>query len=387
MSYQLLRVIDCMEKNILFLVTGMTPQIITETLYALAADSSATDKWVPTEIHVLTTLKGKIQIRSRLFKDGIFKSFLKDFQLPSIKFDDSTIHVISNQGYVLEDLKTIDDNELAANEICKLIKSFTDEIDSKLHVSIAGGRKTMGFYAGYALSLYGRAQDSMSHVLVSEEFEFADGFYYPTPYEHYVGKYNSQERLNAQNAKVYLADIPFVRLRNTLPDAHPLKMNNFQFSDVVEQLNQANQQLSLEINVTHRFIKINNSIKAELPPREMALLMWFADFKMKGELGIKAPTGSQRGGNSQAEQEYIRELTELYLVQYDELKDSDSSIEVTKEFFESTKSKLKKHLEKQLGIELAARIMPKQNGRSTPFYLPIDKDQIVITNNFKDRVV
>lgn len=42
-----------MQKNILFLVTGMTPQIITETLYALAVDSENSDKWVPTEIHVL----------------------------------------------------------------------------------------------------------------------------------------------------------------------------------------------------------------------------------------------------------------------------------------------------------------------------------------------
>ena len=65
-----------MQKDILFLVTGMTPQIITETLYALAADPENNDKWVPTEIHVLTTAKGKIQIRSRLFNDGIFEKFL-----------------------------------------------------------------------------------------------------------------------------------------------------------------------------------------------------------------------------------------------------------------------------------------------------------------------
>lgn len=307
--------------------------------------------------------------------------------MSNIKFDDSTVHVISHDGEELEDLKTLDDNELAANETCRLIKLFTEDTNSTLHVSIAGGRKTMGFYAGYALSLYGRAQDSMSHVLVSEEFEFSEGFYYPTPYEHYVAKYKSQERLNAQNAKVFLADIPFVRLRNTLSSTHPLNMNNYQFSDVIEQLNQVNQALSLEINVTHRYIQINGSIKAELPPREMALLMWFADYKLTGKSGLKAPTGSYKGEISSAEQDYIRELTEEYLIQYDELKDSDTNIVVTKDFFESTKSKLKKHLERQLGNELTARIMPKQNGRSTPFYLPIDKDQIFIINNFKDKMV
>ena len=376
-----------MQKNILFLVTGMTPQIITETLYALAVDPESSDKWVPNEIHVLTTSKGKIQIRSRLFNDGVFEQFLKDFYLSNIKFDDSTVHVITCNGEELEDLKSLDDNELAANETCRLIKLFTDDESSTVHVSIAGGRKTMGFYAGYALSLYGRAQDSMSHILVSEDFEFATNFYYPTPYEHFVGKYNSQEHLNAQHAKVFLANIPFVRLRNTLPTTHPLRMNNYQFSDVIEQLNQVNQTLSLEINVTQRYIQVNNSIKADLPPREMALLMWFADYKIQGKAGLKAPTGSHKGEMSFAEQEYIRELTEEYLIHYDELKDGDTNIEITKDFFDSTKSKLKKHLEKQLGNELAARLMPKQNGRSTPFSLPIDKDQIVVVNNFKDRVI
>lgn len=376
-----------MQKNILFLVTGMTPQIITETLYALAVDSENSDKWVPTEIHVLTTAKGKIQIRSRLFNDGIFEQFLKDFHLLNMRFDDSTVHVISHQGKELEDLKTLDDNELAANETCRLIKLFTEDDNSKLHVSIAGGRKTMGFYAGYALSLYGRAQDSMSHVLVSEEFEFASNFYYPTPYEHYVGKYNSQERLNAQHAKVFLANIPFVRLRHALPDTHPLKMDGYQFSDVVEQINQSNQNLSLEIDFTHKYIRVNRGEQVNIPPRELAMLMWFADNKVKGKSGIKAPTGKAKGENSAAENQIIEELTADYLKHYDDLKGSETSIVVNKEFFDSTKSKLKKHLEKKLGVELAARILPKQNGRSMPFYLPIESEYITIKDNFKDRLV
>lgn len=44
--------------NILFLVTGMTPQIITETLWALACDPEKQEKWVPNEIQVLSTTTG-----------------------------------------------------------------------------------------------------------------------------------------------------------------------------------------------------------------------------------------------------------------------------------------------------------------------------------------
>lgn len=37
----------------------------------------------------------------------------------------------------------------------------------------------MGFFVGYALSLFGRAQDRLSHVLVSDPFESLTDFYYP----------------------------------------------------------------------------------------------------------------------------------------------------------------------------------------------------------------
>ena len=68
-----------MQKDILFLVTGMTPQIITETLYALAADPENNDKWVPTEIHVLTTAKGKSKFDLGCLMMVFLRNFLKIF--------------------------------------------------------------------------------------------------------------------------------------------------------------------------------------------------------------------------------------------------------------------------------------------------------------------
>lgn len=374
-----------MNKNILFLVTGMTPQIITETLYGLAADPENLEQWIPDEIHVLTTAKGKIQIKSRLFQDGIFERFIDDFGLQQIQFDESMLHVIKDaEGNELDDLKTLKDNEKAANDICRLIKKFTSSEDTKLHVSIAGGRKTMGFYAGYALSLYGRAQDSMSHILVSEEYEFARNFYYPTPYEYFVEKYNSQERLNAQHAKVFLANIPFVRLKNTLSDVHPLMIERYEFSDVIDRLNEVNEKIALLIDVDKQRIVVNEKQVASVPPRELAMLLWFAKDKLQGGRGFKAPTGSSKGVISDAEKEIIEELTVGYLRYYEELKFNDVTIKMTKDFFETTKSKLKRCLEKQLGLELAAKILPKQKNRGMPFYLPIEANQIDIKNNFHD---
>ena len=39
----------------------------------------------------------------------------------------------------------------------------------------------MGFYVGYALSLFGRAQDRLSHVLVPPPYESRKDFFYPRP--------------------------------------------------------------------------------------------------------------------------------------------------------------------------------------------------------------
>ena len=108
-----------MSKNILFLVTGMTPQIITETVWALACDPNNEEKWIPDEIYVLSTQDGLTQIKSRLFADGIFQKFQTDYlQLANIQFSEKNLYVISDaEKEVLADLKTPQDNEFAANAI------------------------------------------------------------------------------------------------------------------------------------------------------------------------------------------------------------------------------------------------------------------------------
>jgi hypothetical protein len=41
------------QRRVLLAVSGLTPQIVTETLYALAADEHA--PFVPTEVHLITS--------------------------------------------------------------------------------------------------------------------------------------------------------------------------------------------------------------------------------------------------------------------------------------------------------------------------------------------
>lgn len=373
-----------MSRNILFLVTGMTPQIITETIWALACDSEISDKWIPDEVHVLSTQDGLNQIRKRLFEDGIFEQFKRDYPvLKNIEFNETTnLHVIKDtDGKALFDLKTPEDNEKSADIICEKIKEFTSLEDTSVHVSIAGGRKTMGFYAGYALSLYGRAQDSLSHVLVQSEFEKAVNFFYPTPEERLVSDRDEKVIGNAQDAQVWLAKIPFVRMRDAILPKHQLRKED-SFSEVVQKINESYENITLELNTFSRKAIINDKfIVSDLPPREWALLHWFSDRRKSEKGGITAPTKNFNEKNIDDQQlNHISQLTKEYLAYYSDHKnEEDIDISVDKKFFQSAKSRLQTALKEALGIELAAKLdITQGSSKGTPFKLNIAPEAITI---------
>ncbi len=69
-------------RRILLAATGLTPQVITETLYALA---TAEMPFVPTEVHLVTTATGAENARLNLLlpKTGWFHRLRADYRLPS----------------------------------------------------------------------------------------------------------------------------------------------------------------------------------------------------------------------------------------------------------------------------------------------------------------
>lgn len=205
-------------RRILVAVTGLSPQVVTETLYALAVASEPA--FVPTEVHLLTTEEGRERARLSLLhpRTGWFHRLRESYELPEIVFDESRIHVLPGKhGAPLKDIRTPEDNSAAADFITNKVRELTDDEHSALHVSIAGGRKTMGFYLGYALSLFGRAQDRLSHVLVSPPFESHPQFFFPTRESEIIYSAPPDNRpYDTRDAQVMLAEIPFVRLRDAL---------------------------------------------------------------------------------------------------------------------------------------------------------------------------
>ncbi len=207
---------ECCSRRVLLAVTGLSPQVVTETVFALTRTNPAA---VPTEIHVITTAEGAERARLALLSSepGWFHRLRRDMKLGDIRFGLGDIHVLRDGGGApLADIRDPEDNERAADFITEKVREFTSDHDSALHVSIAGGRKTMGYYAGYALSLFGRPQDRLSHVLVSEPFESSWDFFYPTPKSRVITT-RDNKLADTADAQVTLSSIPFVSLRDGLP--------------------------------------------------------------------------------------------------------------------------------------------------------------------------
>jgi CRISPR-associated protein (TIGR02584 family) len=184
-------------KNILVAVTGASPQVLTETIYALHTQGKA----FPEEVYVITTSSSKDMLTKGLFDEGHWEAMLDEYQMPLIQFSEDNIWVIADeQGQELDDAKGEGDQSVMADFICKKMAWLTSMKDVALHASIAGGRKTMAFYMGYAMSLFGRAQDSLSHVFVDEKFEFVKDFYYPTLHDNWIEGRENGKLINTKDA-------------------------------------------------------------------------------------------------------------------------------------------------------------------------------------------
>ncbi len=237
-------------RRILVSVTGMSPAVLTETLYALAHQARP---FLPTELIVLTTQEGKRGLTADLMnrENGKFEQFYRDYpHLGPSRPATVTVEAVKGaDGQELKDIMSAEDNLRFADLATEVIRRLAADSDSAIHVSLAGGRKTMGFFIGYALSLFGRLQDRLSHVIVPNDFEGNPAFYYPTPQSSIIRRKSGDGWLDARDAVVSLSEIPFVALSALVK--LPIHENkDVSYQEVVQMINaQAlNQQVWFDLD-------------------------------------------------------------------------------------------------------------------------------------------
>jgi len=271
------------KKQIIIAVLGLTPQVVTETLYVLSQKRE--HPIVPHAVYIITTKEGKRKAIQELLSEGNgqFFRFCSEYGLDSdrIAFDESTIYVVRDaENRQLEDIRTTADNEAMANYIVNFVRDKAENSDTIIHASVAGGRKTMSVYMGYALTLFGREDDRLYHILVSPpELENHPEFYY-LPKEHKTLYSPDGKAINTKNAVLELAEIPFVRIRKKLE-----QLDFEQKMSYLEMVKQSQSEIDLlfpvpEIKVDDTNCRIYiNDTELVLSPANLAVYRTFIEQK------------------------------------------------------------------------------------------------------------
>jgi CRISPR-associated protein (TIGR02584 family) len=216
--------------NILIITVGETPQVVTETVYGLLTQP---DPWVPDRIVIATTGRGANGFRQGVppSEDGrsagrppltgaggrlvvLYSELGKADQ--HVEPEIAVAHMAD--GRRIGDIRSDAEVNAFADMLLELVADVTADDTGQLHLSLAGGRKTMSFIAGQVMALHGRAQDVMSHVLVEPiKLESLASFWWPGQRD--VVSDRDGSLIDASTAQVVLHAVPYIRLKAFL-DAH-----------------------------------------------------------------------------------------------------------------------------------------------------------------------
>lgn len=246
--------------SVLLAVSGLRPQIFTETLYALHREGH-----FPARAVLLTTQQGaKLAHEFLLGSDGQIAAFLRDYGLPANAnpLSKENILIPSCKGRLLEDITTREESEAFQELAMSQAWRWTQDRGTLVDFSIAGGRKTMSASLALAAQCYARPQDRLFHVLAAPHCEEDMGFFYPGP------------GIEA-NAHIILAPVLFPRLRSHLPES--LLRVPATPQDLLKGFD-ASAASHVHIHSNERRVIVNGR-GCTLPPALFALFLWFAVHK------------------------------------------------------------------------------------------------------------
>ncbi|MGO9200727.1 MAG: CRISPR-associated ring nuclease Csm6 [Limisphaerales bacterium] len=227
-------------QTVLISVTGQSPAVLTETIWALAEEQPAI---VPDRVVVITTSAGRKMMIQELFEPAdncvwdrlraMFRAGGHDIT-NRLQFgqtsDDIRVFTwfdaLARRKVELADITNEEQNLAAADFIMEQVRGLAAD-NVRLVGSVAGGRKTMGALLFAVMSLIGRRDDLMTHVLINEPFDsprLKPRFYFPLspPVVHTLTDLDGNPVRDREGkpvtrrtdeAKILLGRIPFVALR------------------------------------------------------------------------------------------------------------------------------------------------------------------------------
>lgn len=227
-------------KNVLFMLLGASPGVITEAAWELCAnpgygyDIDRVEIWTTAPKHKFAG-QGKLEafLSGGLWAElqRALKSHGAAGSLPDLRPED--IHVLGAAGAPLEDIRSHEDNEVMIEQICERVRQIKEEEGPvRLLASLAGGRKTMSAALQTACELYAGGGDKLLHVLLHPDVEAhmrEHEFKFPTP--------AWQQRTGlAPEDMIDLYEVKFPRLRYLLQVVKP-KLGQTSSAALMKEIN------------------------------------------------------------------------------------------------------------------------------------------------------
>ncbi len=261
-------------ENILLAVLGTTPSVLTETWYAIAK-LRRPDPFVPDRVVVITSGKGRRLLKEQLFDTPRVERMCRSNGWP-MAFALEDVHVPRDEhGREFEDVRNSREFTAFANTVLRVVRAFTDperKVPCRIHASIAGGRKTMGYYLGQSMNIFGRPGDTISHIIVKQGYE-SDDFFYP-----------GQDELLRNGSPADASDIiemtefPVVSLAKAT-NITRLKNADMQFEDILRAIAEEQSGVVLPMECSARrgdaWVKFG-ATRLALEPAQVVAIYWLA---------------------------------------------------------------------------------------------------------------
>lgn len=363
-------------RRVLLAVAAKSPQIITETIYALAIQEP---RWLPTELHVITTGRGAKNIQAALSPESgnWLAQLCADYQLPALTLQKNNLHIITDaHNQPLEDVRNSADNACAADFITQFVRQFTADPNCSLYASLSGGRRTMTYYMGYAMSLFGRPQDRLTHVLIEDDYFFNDHFYYPPPQSKSI-TCKDGSTVDAHTIEITLADLPFIRLRDTLPPE--LFEGKQSFTELIATAQVQIIQPSVQFNWALKQL-ICGSTPIKMPPLQITFYVWMLQRCIQ-----QAPPLRWISQDASSLQDSILKIYKCLYGETGHFEKIERALnkDLTQEWFDEHKSKINSLRRKQLKLTESMHYLIHAHGkkRNTCFGLVLPPSAIEFLND------
>jgi len=234
-------------ETILIAVTGQSPAVLTETVWRLAFPADkATVAIIPSHVIALTTTVGREAIAQQLFgADAIWDRLREAVLGPACKTNPrlcfgltgDCVKVFTRKSngrpVELKDISTEDDNTAVADFITDELWGYVEKPETRLIASISGGFKTMSALLFAGMSLLGRKEDLITHVLVNQPFDdprLTPRFFFPAQPQQEL-RDRDGKIWRAADAQLRLGFVPFVPLNDLLEKYKKPRS----YSDLVER--------------------------------------------------------------------------------------------------------------------------------------------------------